>query len=266
MTLRSAVELTRFVVVLLRAFIRILEPEAAIFITSKVATAALPDTLDPNATVDPRPTGSNTQRILPPAKTRPVSNSSTSVILTETTCPTPPTQRILPPTKTRPVTNSSTSVTLSKTSYPNATVGPSSTGSNTQRVLPSANTKSPIRTGPPIVNVSSCQKTNTAATVGSVKRCKERINFIFNMMNEHNLQTKCNEVKSIIAETEEKCIPWLARYIVTNRINIELNHHTVYLNFLNSLNSEKLSELITVETEAYIKDLNPATNYFNENS
>ncbi|VVC37742.1 CCR4-NOT transcription complex subunit 1, CAF1-binding domain, partial [Cinara cedri] len=350
MILRSAVELIRFVIMLIRAFLRNVETEAAILDKSKVATITPPTTLFPDATVGPRPTDSTTQRILPPAKIQPVTNSSRSTTMTgisrlnatvlpsktdsTTQCNLPPvktqpitnssigsatitettypnatvgpsstgcnTQRILPPTNTKspvstdpprsttmtgishlnatvvpgkangttqriipPVntqspigtdppkvgsanmtvtsypnatvgpssTGSNTqsilppantkspvstdpprSATITETTYPNATVGPSSTGSNTQSILPPANTKSPVSTDPPSVNVSSSQKPNTAATVKSIKRCKESIHSIFNVMNEHNLQTKSllsrGEVNPICRKTLNNLGSW----------------------------------------------------------
>ncbi|VVC41713.1 CCR4-NOT transcription complex subunit 1, CAF1-binding domain [Cinara cedri] len=237
--------------------------------TDPPRSATITETTYPNATVGPSSTGCNTQLILPPANTKsPVStdpprstimtgisrlNASVVPVKTDST-----TQRIIPPANTKSPIGTDPpkvgSANMTETSYPNATVGPSSTGSNTQSILPPANTKSPVSTDPPSVNVSSSQKPNTAATVKSIKRCKETIHIIFKMMNEHNLQTKCNEVKNIIVETEEKCIPWLARYIVTSYINIKSNYRTnIYLNFLNSLNSETLIQLITLETETSIK-------------
>ncbi|VVC41715.1 CCR4-NOT transcription complex subunit 1, CAF1-binding domain [Cinara cedri] len=202
MTLRSAVELIQFVIMLIRAFIRNVEPEAAILGKYKVAIATPPETLFPDATVGPLPTDNTTQQIVPPVKTRPITKTSIG------------------------------STTMTGISHLNATVVPGKTDG---------------------VNMSSSQKPNTAATVRSITCCKKTIISIFNVMNEQNLQTKCNEVKDIIVETEEECIPWLARYIVTNHINIKSNFHTVYLNFLNSLNSEALIKLITLETEKSIK-------------
>ncbi|VVC26751.1 Hypothetical protein CINCED_3A005655 [Cinara cedri] len=62
-------------------------------------------------------------------------------------------QRILPPAKTQPITNSSIeSATLTGVSHPDATVGPSQTEGTTQRIKPPANTKSPIRSGSPKSN------------------------------------------------------------------------------------------------------------------
>ncbi|VVC39100.1 Hypothetical protein CINCED_3A019662, partial [Cinara cedri] len=104
-----------------------------------------------NATVVPGKTDGTTQRILPPANTQsPIrTDPPTSVTLTETTYPTAMKQHILPPAKTQPVTISSRSTTMTGISHLNATVGPSSTGSNTQRILLPANSKTPVSTDPP---------------------------------------------------------------------------------------------------------------------
>ncbi|VVC41714.1 CCR4-NOT transcription complex subunit 1, CAF1-binding domain [Cinara cedri] len=243
---------------------RILPPTKSQPITNSSRSATLTGISHKNATLGRSQAESTTQRILPPTKPQPNTTSSRSATMTEishmnTTVgksqTESTTQRTLPPTKFQPITNSSRSATLAGISDLNNTVCPRHTVSSNLRIIPPANTKCPIRSAPPIVKVSSSKKTNTIATVGSVKRCKETIHFIFNVMNERNLQTKCNELRHLIVETKEKCLPWLAWYIVTNRINIEPSQHTIYLKFLNSLKNDKLTELITLETETNIKAL-----------
>ncbi|VVC25897.1 CCR4-NOT transcription complex subunit 1, CAF1-binding domain [Cinara cedri] len=141
----------------------------------------------------------------------------------------------------------------SETSDPHTTVGQSRTVGTTRRVIPPAETRPTV--DPSTVNVSSSIQTDKIEADGSVKRCKENIDAIFNTMDERNLLTKCKEIKKIIFETKEKCLPWLARYIITKRISVESSHHSMCLKLLNILNNEILTELITLETESDIKAL-----------
>ncbi|VVC39098.1 Hypothetical protein CINCED_3A008247, partial [Cinara cedri] len=116
-----------------------------------------------NATVVLSKTDSTTQCNLPPAKIQPITNSSASVTLTETTYPTAMKQHILPPAKTQPVTISSRSTTMTGISHLNAAVVPGKTDGTTQRVIPPANTQSPIGTDPP-TSVTLTETTYPTAT------------------------------------------------------------------------------------------------------
>lgn len=61
---------------------------------------------------------------------------------------------------------------------------------------------------------------------------------------------KCEEMKRVITE---KHFPWLSKFIVMDRLGLELSYHTVYLTFLDSFGSKTLNSFITSETVKNIR-------------
>lgn len=56
---------------------------------------------------------------------------------------------------------------------------------------------------------------------------------------------QCDEIREII---NNDYLQWLSQYLVMKRVSIEFNFHSLYSNFLDCLNNEKLNSLINMET------------------
>ena len=52
---------------------------------------------------------------------------------------------------------------------------------------------------------------------------------------------------------EEEYYDWVAQYLVMKRASIEPNFHTLYMSFLDTLNSSKLRKAVLRETYRNIK-------------
>jgi len=77
----------------------------------------------------------------------------------------------------------------------------------------------------------------------------DKIAFIFNNLSLMNLTQKSEELKDVIKLDEKpQHHSWLAEYLVMKRASIEPNFHTLYSNFLESLNSEPLYCFVIKET------------------
>jgi CCR4-NOT transcription complex subunit 1 len=81
---------------------------------------------------------------------------------------------------------------------------------------------------------------------------QDKTAFIFNNLNQMNLNQKCEELKEIIGN---HCWPWVAQYLVMKRASIELNFHSLYSNLLDSLKSEELNVNVLKETHRNIRIL-----------
>jgi len=80
---------------------------------------------------------------------------------------------------------------------------------------------------------------------------QDKTAFIFNNLNQMNLNQKCEELKEIIGNYW----PWVAQYLVMKRASIELNFHSLYSNLLDTLKAEDLNVNVLKETHRNIKIL-----------
>merc|ERR1719186_1703977 len=77
----------------------------------------------------------------------------------------------------------------------------------------------------------------------------DKVAFIFNNLSLMNLSQKSDELKDVIKLDEKpQHHSWLAEYLVMKRASIEPNFHTLYSNFLESLNSDPLYTFVIKET------------------
>lgn len=81
---------------------------------------------------------------------------------------------------------------------------------------------------------------------------QDKILFIINNVAQSNLETKVAEMKDILKESHYR---WFANYLVVKRASIEPNYHQLYLQFLESLESQSLCRHVLHETFANIKVL-----------
>ncbi|CAG8494332.1 7474_t:CDS:10 [Funneliformis mosseae] len=81
---------------------------------------------------------------------------------------------------------------------------------------------------------------------------QDKILFIINNVAQSNLETKVAEMKDILKESHYR---WFANYLVVKRASIEPNYHQLYLQFLESLESQSLCRHVLHETFANVKVL-----------
>ncbi|CAG0881491.1 unnamed protein product [Cyprideis torosa] len=81
----------------------------------------------------------------------------------------------------------------------------------------------------------------------------EKVAFIFNNLSLANIDTKCEELRSVLRG--DKFLPWMANYIVLKRASIEPNFHVLYFNLLEHYKSPELIQMVTDETYRNIKVL-----------
>jgi CCR4-NOT transcription complex subunit 1 len=81
---------------------------------------------------------------------------------------------------------------------------------------------------------------------------QDKILFIINNVAQSNLETKVAEMKDILKESHYR---WFANYLVVKRASIEPNYHQLYLQFLESLESQSLCRHVLHETFANINVL-----------
>ncbi|KAG6833483.1 hypothetical protein H0H87_006055 [Tephrocybe sp. NHM501043] len=73
----------------------------------------------------------------------------------------------------------------------------------------------------------------------------DRILFIVNNLAPSNFETKVTEMREQFDDAHSR---WFANYLVDQRISTEPNNHGLYLRFLDSLNRQKLLNLVLQET------------------
>lgn len=66
-------------------------------------------------------------------------------------------------------------------------------------------------------------------------------------------------MKELLGDDEN--LPWLAQYLVMKRVSAESNFHNLYSNFVASMNSKPLNDLILKETYRNIKVRNSTMVY-----
>ncbi|ORY06821.1 Not1-domain-containing protein [Basidiobolus meristosporus CBS 931.73] len=81
---------------------------------------------------------------------------------------------------------------------------------------------------------------------------QDKILFIINNVAHSNMETKVQEMKDVL---KESAFRWFGHYLVVKRASIEPNNHQLYLQFLDSLNSDLLYRYLLHETFANIKVL-----------
>lgn len=81
---------------------------------------------------------------------------------------------------------------------------------------------------------------------------QDKVAFIFNNLSQLNLQTKCDELRDIVAD---EYWAWISQYLVMKRASIELNFHQLYSNFLDTLKVSEVYRMVTKETFRNIKVL-----------
>lgn len=81
---------------------------------------------------------------------------------------------------------------------------------------------------------------------------QDKVAFIFNNLSQLNLQTKCDELRDIVAD---EYWAWISQYLVMKRASIELNFHQLYSNFLDTLKVPEVYRMVTKETFRNIKVL-----------
>ncbi|CAB4419785.1 unnamed protein product [Rhizophagus irregularis] len=81
---------------------------------------------------------------------------------------------------------------------------------------------------------------------------QDKILFIINNVAQSNLETKVAEMKDILKESHYR---WFANYLVVKRASIEPNYHQLYLQFLESLESQSLCRHVLHESFANIRVL-----------
>ncbi|KAF9036996.1 Not1-domain-containing protein [Hymenopellis radicata] len=79
----------------------------------------------------------------------------------------------------------------------------------------------------------------------------DRILFIVNNLAPSNFDSKLNDMKSLFLEEHSR---WFANYLVDQRISSEPNNHSLYLRFLDALESKVLARFILHET--IVKSMN----------
>lgn len=81
---------------------------------------------------------------------------------------------------------------------------------------------------------------------------QDKVFFIFNNLSMSNMTQKCEELKK---EVKEEHMQWVSQYLVMKRASIEPNFHTLYANFLESLNIKEITDIVILETFRNIKVL-----------
>jgi CCR4-NOT transcription complex subunit 1 len=84
------------------------------------------------------------------------------------------------------------------------------------------------------------------------EQTQDKILFIVNNVSQQNIDAKLVEMKEILRESAYR---WFSHYLVVKRASIEPNYHTLYLQFLDGLESPMLNRHILHETYANIKIL-----------
>ncbi|KAE9549180.1 hypothetical protein FO519_007605 [Halicephalobus sp. NKZ332] len=83
----------------------------------------------------------------------------------------------------------------------------------------------------------------------------EETAFIFNNLSLTNLTSKVEDLRRILDRSDDTFRHWLAHYIVSKRVTLEQNFHSLYNAFLLFVNDAKLNQLIKQETLKNIKIL-----------
>ncbi|KAJ3184471.1 hypothetical protein HDU85_001776 [Gaertneriomyces sp. JEL0708] len=81
---------------------------------------------------------------------------------------------------------------------------------------------------------------------------KDKILFIINNVSVANLEVKVAEMRDIL---QDQYFRWFSQYIVVKRASIEQNFHSLYISFLDALESKSLNKHILNETYANIRVL-----------
>lgn len=86
-----------------------------------------------------------------------------------------------------------------------------------------------------------------------VEATQDRIMFIVNNLSDTNLDAKITEMKALF---QKEYTPWLSAYLVSKRITIEPNYHSLYLQFLHALpHQDVLARFLLHETYSAIRVL-----------
>lgn len=109
---------------------------------------------------------------------------------------------------------------------------------------------------PPSVVMADIKTLDLAVTpiTAPSENVQDRIAFIINNLSQINLIQKTEEFKEAVGK-EKVYHPWIAQYFVTKRASIELNFHSLYSNFLETLKTPEVTDLIIKETYRNIKVL-----------
>ncbi|TPX41510.1 hypothetical protein SeLEV6574_g06049 [Synchytrium endobioticum] len=81
---------------------------------------------------------------------------------------------------------------------------------------------------------------------------QDKILFIINNISPANLEAKIREIREIMREEHHK---WFSNYIVEKRVSIEPNFHSLYISFLDALESPVLYRFLLIETFLSIRNL-----------
>ncbi|XP_069595656.1 CCR4-NOT transcription complex subunit 1 isoform X2 [Ranitomeya imitator] len=110
---------------------------------------------------------------------------------------------------------------------------------------------------PPSINTTNIDTLlvatdQTERIVEPPENVQEKIAFIFNNLSQSNMTQKVEELKETV---KDEFMPWVSQYLVMKRVSIELNFHSLYSNFLDSLKNLEFNKMVLVETYRNIKVL-----------
>ena len=83
---------------------------------------------------------------------------------------------------------------------------------------------------------------------------QEQTATLFNLLCSTNVDEKVRETRPVLEENKA-WQPWLAYYLVKNRVSKETNQHGIYLQFIDGVGQAKLLELVTASTFSCLKVL-----------
>ena len=73
------------------------------------------------------------------------------------------------------------------------------------------------------------------------EKLRDQIQFETNNLTKANLHEKAKQIKELCPETY---YPWFAKYLTVKRVATQASFHPVYVEFLNKMNSKRLTDLV----------------------